>query len=104
MDTNLKQFVEKARQENWSDDDIQSKLTGAGWSERAVHEALGQRELEVPLPPASEAENAPAVTRTPMIEKGKVKLLSADEQRVKSLVFEYHMMFLTMWITIIAAF
>jgi hypothetical protein len=100
MNTEIQEFIAKARERNVSDDDIRVRLSDAGWEQVVIAAALSTDGLTVPLPPQR-------VAATPIIDtkrKSQTILLSDDERRIKSVVFEYHIMFITLWLVVIAAF
>jgi len=51
MNSDLKEFIEKARYRHWPDEEIKNKLVNSGWDEGEVQRALGgEDDLVVPAP------------------------------------------------------
>ncbi len=92
MNEQLQQFIENAKQKGLDDQTIRTKLITAGWPEQDVNQALMPDDLQVPLPPAKVAGHTKADTLP----------ISLNEQGRRVKVFEYHIMFLTLWIAVIA--
>jgi hypothetical protein len=51
MDTQVREFIEKARAHGLSDDEIKQKMAIAGWQVRDIADAFGQDDLVPPPPP-----------------------------------------------------
>lgn len=91
MDDELKSFIQKAREKNLTNEEIKAKLLAAGWNEEVVSASLGD-ELVAPVPPASRrGSDAP-------------NPLTKREETVRLKMFEYNIMFLTLWVVALAMF
>lgn len=99
MDTELKNFIEQAHSRGLDDDQIKQKLVAAGWDAAEVDRALsGQADtLAVPAPPPGHQTAVPATPAGDPIQPISV----VQNLSVKG--FEYNMMFITLWLSAIAA-
>lgn len=94
MSSELESFISKAREKNWPDDAIRSKLLAGGWEDGQISAALGD-DLLVPTPPSGGFHQASSDSAAP---------LSKTEETVKIKIFDYNMMFVTLWIAAISTF
>ncbi len=90
MNNELKAFIQKARDKNLSNEEIKAKLMAAGWNEEDVTAGLGD-DLIAPSPPSRRGSDAPSP-------------LTKREETVRLKMFEYNIMFLTLWIVALAMF
>lgn len=91
MDNELNIFIQKARAKNLTTEQIRSKLLAAGWNQETVDASLAD-DLIAPSPPAGQrSSDAPSP-------------LTKREETVRLKMFEYNIMFLTLWIVAIAMF
>ena len=101
MNTELYSFIEEARAKGWDDDKIYQQLTAAGWDANEVNAAIANNSndgLVVPKPPSSSHAHTTTTTRD------ESPMLTDKEQGVKAMIFEYHIMFITLWVVAVAAF
>ena len=91
MANELTDFIDKARARQLSNEEIKQKLLASGWNEETVAAALGD-DLIAPSPPTSQITN------------DSPNPLTKREENVRLKMFEYNMMFVTLWVVAIAMF
>lgn len=92
MTTELRDFVDKARQKGLSDAEISQKLTAEGWPNAQVQAAIaGHDDLEVPKPPTSGLE----VPTPPKQYDANNPMPVISNLSTKG--FEYSIMFASLW-------
>ena len=91
MGNELENFILQAKQKNLTTDEIKSKLLAAGWSEDVISAALGDQLIAPPPPTKGSETDAP----NPLTQR---------EETVRLKMFEYSIMFLTLWVAALAMF
>lgn len=99
MNPELHEFIEKSRHHHKTDDEIRQNLVAAGWDEHQVVQALqGGEDIAVPAPPTNQLKNHSDISQ-PSSTHAPISVVENLSPRG----FEYNIMFITLWLTAIAA-
>ncbi len=103
MNDDLVKFITKARGLGLSDDDIKSKLINEGWPEAQINSVMYDQ-LVVPRPHKVDSRrNDDNLNNKNVIQMRSVDAqssLSDQEVKTKLRIFDYNMMFLSLWIVV----
>jgi hypothetical protein len=88
----IQAYIQKERSKNLSDEEIAQRLTAAGWDPKLIELGLNGEDMPPMAPGQMPATGQPTVADT-----SKKPIAVVEATSPKSL--EYHMMFLTLWLS-----